>query len=230
MYRTMRAQMKLKFLYYPSLTSVTAVKKLSVDRNLIQGNLWKSGNWNLEISLGGAVRVESDNNEAREGMDDLDFIAEAGPALQYYFSGDRLNDNALFLTLPVRSAISTDFTDISARGFTFNPTLTWRRGYTSDHRLVRPQITFGLRSASDAYHHYIYGVDRRFETHSREEYDGEAGYGGFTLSYSTSIRWKDYLLAGFVRYSNISGAVFEDSPLVRQNENFLFGAAFAYLF
>ena len=55
--------------------------KISIDRNLIQGNMWRSGNWSLEVSLGGAVKVDSDKSQLRQGMDDLDFIIEAGPAL-----------------------------------------------------------------------------------------------------------------------------------------------------
>ena len=40
-------------------------EKITIDRNLIQGNLWQSGNWSLEVSLGGAVKVESDKSQAR---------------------------------------------------------------------------------------------------------------------------------------------------------------------
>ena len=104
-------------------------EKLNIDRNLIQGNLWRSGNWNLEISLGGSVKVESDENQARQGMEDLDFIVEAGPALHYYFSGERTSDNALLLQLPLRIAVSTDFTKVEHQGFTSIPRIVWRRGY-----------------------------------------------------------------------------------------------------
>jgi hypothetical protein len=38
------------------------------------------------------------------------------------------------------------------------------------------------------------------------------------------------MLAGFVRYANIAGARFEDSPLVRQQSSLLFGGAWIHLF
>ena len=204
--------------------------KISIDRNLIQGNMWRSGNWSLELSLGGAVKVDSDKSKLRQGMDDLDFIIEAGPALHYYFLGDRTQDNALFLELPVRYAISTDFIEASYQGFTMSPRLIWRRGYMMGQYEVRPQMSLSLRNANSEYHDYIYGVDSEFVTAKRTAYQGQSGYGGLQLGYSMAVLWHDYLLAGFVRYVNIDGAVYEDSPLVDTQDSVIFGFAGAYLF
>lgn len=205
-------------------------EKLTIDRNLIQGNLWQSGHWSLEISLGGAVKVDSDKSQARAGMDDLDFIIEAGPALHYYFLGSRSKGNALFLELPVRGANSTDFTQAAYRGYTFNPRVVWRREYWLSGYEVRPQLSVGLRSASSHYHDYIYGVNAEFVTTERGPYDAKAGYGGWQLGYSTAVLWDDWLAAGFMRYVNIAGSAFEDSPLVKKRSSLLAGFAVAYLF
>lgn len=205
-------------------------EKLNIDRNFIQGKVFQNGKLSIEISLSGAIPVDSENNKAREGMDDLDFIGELGPALQYHFTGDRLSENALYLSLPIRGAISTDFTQARYRGYTFNPRMIWRRAYHYDGLLVRSQISMGVRSASSHMHDYIYGVDERFASPEREKYTAQSGYGGATIGYSSTLLFDDYMLAGFIRYANISGASFEDSPLVRQNTSLLFGAAWAYLF
>lgn len=205
-------------------------EKITIDRNLIQGNLWQSGNWSLEVSLGGAVKVDSDKSQARQGMDDLDFIIEAGPALHYYFLGDRSQGNAMFLELPVRAANSTDFTQAQYRGFTFNPRIVWRREYWLSGYEVRPQISLGLRSASGHYHDYIYGVRSEFERQGRNTYKANKGYGGWQMGYSTAVLWSDWLAAGFVRYVNLSGAAFTDSPLVKTRSSLLVGMAVAYLF
>ena len=204
--------------------------KITIDRNLIQGNLWQSGNWSLEISLGGAVKVDSDKSQARQDMDDLDFIIEAGPALHYYFLGDRSKGNALFLELPIRFANSTDFTQASYRGTTFNPRVVWRREYFLGIYEVRPQLSMGLRSASSHYHDYIYGVDNQFVTSERSAYKAEHGYGGWQAGYSTAVLWSDWMAAGFMRYVNITGAAFEESPLVKTRSSFILGMAVAYLF
>jgi outer membrane protein len=203
---------------------------INIDRNLIQTKLWRHGNWSLELSLGGSIKVDSEKNQARAGMDDLDFIIELGPALHYYFLGSRKDDNALFLEFPLRGAISTDFTQATDRGVSFNPRLVWRRGYMIDQYEVRPQMSVGLRSASDSYHNYLYGVDSQFVRADRSEYKGTGGYGGWQLGYSTAVLWSDWLVAGFVRYVNINEAVYADSPLVKTNNSVVFGLASAYLF
>lgn len=205
-------------------------EKITIDRNLIQGNLWQSGNWSLELSLGGAFKVDSDKSEAREGMNDLDFIIEAGPALHYYFLGDRSNGNALFIELPIRLANSTDFTQASYRGVTFNPRVVWRREYLLKGYEIRPQISWGLRSASSHYHDYIYGVKNQFVTAQRAGYKGEQGYGGWQMGYSTAVLWSDWIAAGFMRYVNITGATFEESSLVKTRSSLIAGVALAYLF
>ena len=197
--------------------------KITIDRNLIQGNLWQSGNWSLEISL-------SDKSQARQDMDDLNFIIEAGPALHYYFLGDRSKGNAMFLELPLRFANSTDFTQAGYRGTTFNPRIVWRREYFLGIYEIRPQISVGLRSASSHYHDYIYGVDNKFVTAQRNAYKAEHGYGGWQVGYSTAVLWSDWMTAGFMRYVNITGAAFEESPLVKTRSSFILGVATAYLF
>ena len=205
-------------------------EKITIDRNLIQGNLWRSGNWSLEMSLGGSVKVDSDKSTARSGMDDLDFIIEAGPALHYYFLGDRSEDNALFIDFPLRAAISTDFTGADHQGFTFNPRVVWRRGYWMGDFEVRPQMSLGLRSADSKFHDYFYGVDLKDVTAQRSVYSGKAGYGGIQFNYSTAVLWGNWLTAGFMRYVNSNGASFEDSSLIKQDDNWVVGFAVAYLF
>jgi outer membrane protein len=205
-------------------------ENLNIDRNFIQQKLFQRGKWSIEISLSGAVPVDNEKSSARKGMDDLDFIGEIGPALQYHFSGDRLNNNALYLSMPIRGAISTDFTQASYRGYSFNPRLFWRKAYQYEDMLVRSQVSAGMRSASSHMHDYIYGVDARFSNDERKQYSGSAGYGGLTTSYNVSVLFDDYMLAGFIRYANVRGASFEDSPLVRQRSSYLFGGAWIHLF
>lgn len=204
--------------------------KITIDRNLIQGNLWQSGRWSLELSFGGAVKVDSDKSNARQGMDDLDFIIEAGPALHYYFLGSRSVGNALFFSLPVRVATSTDFTKAQYRGATLNPRVVWRREYFLNGYEIRPQMSFGLRTGTSHYHDYIYGVNNSEVTPQRPEYDGKQGFGGWQFDYSTAVLWDGWLAAGFMRYVNIHGAEFASSPLVKSRSSLLVGTAIAYLF
>jgi outer membrane scaffolding protein for murein synthesis (MipA/OmpV family) len=205
-------------------------EKLNIDRNLIQGNLWRHGNWSLELSLGGSVKVDSEDNVARQGMSDLDFIVEAGPALHYYFSGSRTDENAILLQLPIRVATSTDFTDLSYQGITSIPRLVWRRGYFLNGYEIRPQISAGIRLGDKGYHDYIFGVDDQYVTPDRPSYEAKAGYGGLQLAYSTAVLWDQYLAAFGARYVQVGGATYEDSPLVKRSGSLMVGLALAYLF
>ena len=45
-----------------------------------------------------------------------------------------------------------------------------------------------------------------------------------------SKRFKDYFLIPLIRYDNLRGAAFEDSPLVKKKDYFLFACALAYVF
>lgn len=203
---------------------------LTVDRNLIQTKFFESGHFASELSLGGSIPVDSDKNRARQGMDDLDWIGEAGPSLQYYFLGNWAADNALLFDAPLRIAASSDFTETQMRGFTFEPKIRWRRFYPFHGLTVRPQLTLGVFAASAEYHDYIYGVDAEYATAQRPVYQGKGGFAGWQLSYSTVLQWRHYLLAGALRYINTDDAVFADSPLHKEGQSVLLGVMAAYIF
>jgi len=95
---------------------------------------------------------------------------------------------------------------------------------------VRPQMSLGLRSADSKFHDYFYGVDLKDVTAQRSVYSGKAGYGGIQFNYSTAVLWDNWLTAGFMRYVNSNGASFEDSSLIKQDDNWVVGFAVAYLF
>lgn len=203
---------------------------LTVDRNLIQTKFFEQNQWASELSLGGSVPVDSDKNRARRGMEDLDWIGEIGPSLQYYWLGNWAADNALLLDAPLRLAASSNFEAVEGRGFTFEPKIRWRRFYPYHGLTVRPQMTLGILAASEEYHAYLYGVDAADATATRSAYQARGGFAGWQLSYSTTLQWRHYLLAGALRYINTQDAVFADSPLHKSGENVLAGVMAAYIF
>lgn len=52
------------------------------EKGIVRGRLAHKRNWGLDISLGGSYASDSDDNKARKGMPDLDWMAEIGPRLQ----------------------------------------------------------------------------------------------------------------------------------------------------
>jgi len=80
----------------------------------------------LNVGLDASFPVDSSDNDAREGMDDLDYLLEAGPKLIIKFLyDDPAND--LDLSLAGRGVISTDFANVRYEGMTVNPAVTYRR-------------------------------------------------------------------------------------------------------
>ena len=96
---------------------------LRVDRDRISGRIFETDRLLLDVSFYGSVPVDSDNNDARRGMDDLDPTFEVGPALDVILLKGERDRYKLSLNLPVRAVFSTDFSDIHHRGWVFSPRL-----------------------------------------------------------------------------------------------------------
>ena len=84
-------------------------------------------------------------------------------------------------------------------------------------------------SAISRYHNYFYGVAPDFATPQRPAYNAASGYAGSQLLGAASKRFRSFWVGGFVRLDTLAGAVFEDSPLIRQNETFAAGFAIAWI-
>lgn len=96
--------------------------RLKVDRNGPRGILFDTECVQLDLSLSASVPVESDDNDARRGMPDLDPTAEIGPVLKYFLTEE---DAPLSnrLELPVRAVIATDFSSLEYVGWFVLPSL-----------------------------------------------------------------------------------------------------------
>ncbi|WKE65820.1 MipA/OmpV family protein [Gallaecimonas kandeliae] len=211
------------YIYYHS-------DKLSIDRNIIRGKLAAKGRWRLDLSLSGQVPVNSDKNDARHGMDDLGWLGMAGPALQYYIKGDADSDQSLYLEWPLRAAVSLDHGRSHGRGLESELQLVWRQAYQRGDWTIKPQLSLGARWGSRQLHQYLYGVEEQDAQLGRPAYQAGAGYAGWRLSASFTVRRQQWWLGFFSRYYRIDGASFEDSPLVKSHSSLYAGVALARIF
>ena len=82
-------------------------------------------NWyELDLSLNASFGANSNDNVARAGMPDLDFIFELGPQLKVRLAKFEFAEHGkgeLFLNLQTRAVFSTDFSAIEHRGYVFQP-------------------------------------------------------------------------------------------------------------
>lgn len=191
-----------------------------VDGGAIRGFLLESERLSLDISLSGSLRVQSEDNDARAGMPDLDYTVEIGPSLEYYIGHFADKTVRVDLNVPVRALISTDFSDLEYQGWIVAPSLNavWR---PAKNLAVSARLT--TQYADDGYQNYFYGVPLAFANANRPAYEADGGYTGSTVSLSVKRSFGEYSVSTFLSYDNLSGTSIEDSPLVRQRNGVSFG-------
>ncbi len=199
-------------------------ERLIIDEG-IEGRLFATPDLLLAISGNGSL-PSSDDNKAREGMDELDASIELGPSLEYRLQHDE--DSSVWLELPLRFAFGVN-SDLQSIGYTLNPRLAWRKP-ARDKYAWKLTLTGGLLFADRDFHNYFYQVSSDEVTAERPLYDAEAGYSGFRIDFTYSRRIQRWWLGGFIRYDDISNSEFESSPLVSDSSNWTAGIGLAWIF
>lgn len=198
-------------------------EKWKVDREALRGKIFSSERLSLDVSMSGSLPVDSEDNRARKGMEDLNLVAEIGPNLRYLLvSGDL---GRVWLEFPVRSVFDTDFTYLDHTGWITTPGVRWMRELAGISFDGRAALQFG----DNGYHGYFYGVPIRDVTATRPEYEAKTGYSGLRLAFGGSRRWGRFWLGAFVRYANVDGATFEGSPLVETDHGVTAGFGVAWV-
>lgn len=202
-------------------------KILKVDGDRIRGLFFKSDRVELDMSLGGSIPVDSSHNVAREGMPDLDPSLEFGPAINIRLAGSAHEKISLQLRLPVRAAI-----DINADylGLVFQPRLNLDIHNLGGNSGWNLGLATGPIFADQRFHEHFYSVAPEFATPDRPAYYADGGYGGFQFVSSLSKRYPKVWVGGFIKLDTLAGAVFRDSPLVKNEQNFTAGIAVSWIF
>ncbi|WP_161600831.1 MipA/OmpV family protein [Teichococcus oryzae] len=203
---------------------------LRSDDQGIRGRFYNSDAIGLDLSFSGAFPSSSDDNRAREGMADLDWQGEVGPALRLTLWRDTETRQRLNLELPVRAVFSTDLASVRYRGLTASPELAYER-----LDLFRPggrfRVGVGPIFATGRLMDYFYRVGPEDVRPGRPEYDGKSGYLGTRMqfSYRMPITERLSLVAGG-RVESFHGATNEGSPLFRDKWNTSVALGFAWSF
>lgn len=193
-----------------------------IDREGAHSKLFTSEHVRLVLSAMAGPPARSDDNAARRDMPDIDPTVEFGPSLEIELTDDR----AWQLELPLRTVIATDLTHAEGIGWVFAPSLNYRMG---NNHGWGGGIAIGPLYASEKYHDYYYEVLPAFATATRPAYDAPGGYSGSRLTFSASRRFPDFWVGAFARYDRLSGAAFEDSPLVKKKSSFMAGVGIAWV-
>lgn len=202
---------------------------LQVDRERVRGLLLRHDRVELDISVNGSVPVSSQDSEARRDMPDLDPTLELGPELNLHLYYDDRRHTNLDLRLPVRAVMAVNRHRIERQGWLFQPQLNL------DFKRVRQSgwdlgLVAGLLYGDQGYHGYFYDVAPQYATPQRPAYSAPGGFAGRQFVAALSRRQGDTWMGAFVKWDDLSGAVFADSPLVQSRQAFSAGFMVAWVF
>lgn len=200
---------------------------LRADEKGFRGRFITTDRVELNISLAGTLNGDGDNRR-REGMPKLNPAGEVGPSLDINLTGDDFSEG-WSLRLPVRGVFVIDFDEANIRniGYLANPQLTYE---SLDWNGWNGSLDLGFLYGSREYHDYYYSVKPEFVTAERPHYRAGSGYSGSYFNFSMTKRQGRWWFGGYLRYDNLRGSTFENSPLVETDHYFTLALGVAWIF
>lgn len=199
--------------------------KFRMSREGMEGIFFKTERLQSTISLSGYPPV-SGETEARAGMPDLGALFGIGPELKWYL-WSRNEVNSLYIATAVHAVSSIDVDSgltMAYEGIKYGASLIYR-----NRTLIREKgSSFGFSAGTyygdSGLHAYLYDVDTQYARADRLSYQSDRGHSGHSLFGYLTYGLTDVLAVGvFGRWDNVRHAVFNDSPLVRQDDNYTGG-------
>ncbi len=204
-------------------------EKLKADKDGVRGVFFESDLAEVNLSIAASPPVSSDNIPVRQGMPDLNSSMELGPSVDLKLWHSPAHDVKFKLFLPVRAAFTLE-RESHFIGWQFTP----RLALDVENPLGMTGWTLGMLGGpvfgSAQQHDYFYGVAPQYATAARPAFVAQAGYAGVQALSALWKRFPSFWVGGFVRYDNVRGAVFENSPLVTQKSGFAGGLAVTWVF
>ncbi len=196
----------------------------------LRGIFWHNDKFETDISFSGNPPVSNDDTE-REGMPELDSIVEMGPALRYYFYKDN-EENSFFLQTDLRLAVSVGFDsgiDTRREGYTSEFSLVYKNARALARSNSSFNLSIGLKFSDSALNSYFYEVSPEYQRADRLAYKAHGGYSGAQFAGSFVKRLNPKVsLRLYGKFINISEAIFEDSPLVQTQNNYVIACMLTY--
>jgi len=199
-----------------------------LDREGLHTNWFKDTKFRVDFTFDLGLPVESENNSLRTGMDDLDPVGLIGPMLIY-----QLEDSEHLkwqLQLPLAYAYAFNDLDAQSIGWSINPRIYFNYLIKNSGYPIDVSVSLGPVYNSGQFNQYYYTVEVADVMAGRDEYQSEEGNAGYRFNFSVTQRMDSYWLGFYLRYQNISDAVFVDSPLVSENDYWFVAIGASWLF
>lgn len=205
---------------FPVILPIYRGEIFKSDDKGMRAELFNNERYKLDMSLDFNLAIDSDEIELRTGMPDIKSNLQIGPSLEITLAES--SDSEWRFNLPVRANVGIS-SDIESLGYTFSPNLSYEKNFAIGLTPWRFGASLGPQYGSADYNAIYYGVDAEFATNSRPLYQAKSGYSGSRLQLSMTSKNQDRLWVWFLRYENINGASFDDSPLVETDDNLTLG-------
>lgn len=197
----------------------------SDEEDSLKARLFDDPHYGFDLGASGGFSLESDRNEARKGMKDLDWLGEIGP--RFYSFLIKKEEYWLRFFLPARAAFSTDLSQVTYQGMVFAPNLNFRYFFKGNmfNSLI---LSFTRSYTTDEYQDFYYDVDPKFAAAERPAYEAVSGYHGSSLSmvYLHEVENKGYYVGAVV--NSYKGAANSGSPLHKEDYTYSAFLAFSY--
>jgi outer membrane scaffolding protein for murein synthesis (MipA/OmpV family) len=183
------------------------------ERSFARGIFFDTDKVELDFSFAGSLPADSSDNDAREGLDDLDYLGEIGPKLSYYLARDQAG-NQTRIDLQLRGLFATDFSDFDYVGLVFHPVFAQEFVDVGGIRGLDTNWSISARFADEGVMDLFYEVPESGANAERAAFDAEAGYLGASLYGAFGYPLTDHFrIAIGGNIASYHGAANDDSDL-----------------
>ena len=184
----------------------------------------------FDLSFGGGFPSPRDSNQARLGMEKLDWLGEVGPrySVQLWTSSAELPSSLRF-QLSWRGVFATDFSRLKDQGNMLEPQVSLQTflGTKNQWRVI---CKVGLLFSDQRFASYFYEVTEKDVLPGRPRYEARPGLMSANLDFGMTYFWSDSLrILASQEFSFLSGSANQGSPLFRKTENQSFFMAFIWV-
>lgn len=205
-------------------------ERVEAESGYVRGHLMRFNNIVIDMSLSLGLPVNSDADDLRDGMRDLDPTFELGPMLRYYLWKSKDGNHFVNLEMPYRAVYATNLQYIDHVGYYSVPYVNFLSKPSPVSFGWAVDVSLGVQYGSSGFHNRFYAVDTPDITPRRKRFHSVAGYSGTQLAVLVSKRIGNVQFMPFVRYDYLDGAVYEESPLYKNPHYTMFGFAFIWCF
>ena len=202
---------------------------LQADRSGVRAALFRRERLAINLSLNVALAADTKHNPTRQGMSRLRPTVELGPTANFRLWQSASDHSMLELRLPLRAGLTVESSPQHI-GWLFSPNLHLRTSDPAHWGGWKLGVQGGPLYGSRDYNSYFYSVKPEEERTGRPAYAAGSGYAGTQLTATVSKRFPRYWVGAFLRYDNLAGAIFKDSPLVQRRNALAAGVALAWVF